>query len=162
MHHWLRRPLPGTTRFGRRTLILLSGGGCWLLNGWAIYNIPIERFSRPGPGGALEFMDTPWPGVMWMTGGILAIGNAVLRRRLHGRDVVGFLGLVTPPIVWWMAYLWSSALYLLTGPEHWAGNPRAAVGLITWTFSSLFVLLTAGWPDPDDPAIQPKPSRRRR
>lgn len=152
MQRWLQRKVPGTLRFGRRTLILLHCGCTWIIFGWAIYTIPVERFSKPGPGGALELMDTPWPGVMWAIGGALAVTNALFRRRWHGRDVLGFTGMVTPPVIWFMAYLWSAIAYTVTSGA--AGNPRAGVGLLTWYLTSAFVLIIAGWPDPDDPMIQ--------
>lgn len=151
MHHWLEDRIPGQSRFGRRTLVLLHCGSTWIIFGWAIYSIPVERFSRPGPGGALEIMDTPWPGIMWAACGVLAIINAVFRKRWHGRDVMGFTGIVTPPFVWLLAYMWSAIAYVVTHGD--SGNPRAGVGLVTWYLVSAFVLIIAGWPDPDDPAI---------
>jgi hypothetical protein len=151
MHHWLEDHIPGTARFGRRTLVLLHCGTVWLLLGWAIYAVPVDRFSNPGPGGALDALDDPRWGFMWIVGGILAILNAPLRRRWHGRDVPGFLGLTTPPVVWLIGYIWSAITYVVTHGEY--GNSRAGLGLVTWYLVSVFVLIVAGWPDPDDPAI---------
>jgi ABC-type dipeptide/oligopeptide/nickel transport system permease subunit len=34
MHHWLDHRIPGTQRFGRRTLILLHVGAIWILTGY--------------------------------------------------------------------------------------------------------------------------------
>src|SRR5690349_13612432 len=104
MYQWLKRSFPGTSRFGRRTLILLHCGSVWILTGWAVLAVPVERFSRPGPGGALQVLDSPNWGVMWVTGGILAIANAIFRKFWNGRDVLGFLGLITPPSVWLLCY----------------------------------------------------------
>lgn len=149
---WMSRRLPGVTRWGRRTLILLHGGATWVIFGWAVYTIPIERFSRPGPGGALEIMDTPYPGIMWVAFGALAFVAAFTRRRFRGGDAWGFVGLTTPPIVWLICYLWSAIAFFVT--DGGAGNQRAGVGVLTWYFVSAFVLIVAGWPDPDDPTIR--------
>lgn len=149
MHGWMIR-LPRPSRIGRRTLILLHGGSVWIMFGWAVYTAPIERFSRPGPD-PLNIMDTPYAGVMWVACGVLAVACAALRPRLRGGDSVGFAGLVTPPIVWVVAYIWSAIAYVVTGGE--AGSPRAGIGLLTWYLVSAFVLIVAGWPDPTDPSI---------
>lgn len=159
MLRWLKR-LPGTRRFGRRALILLHGGAAWIMTGWAIYTVPLERFSRPGPGGTMEIMDTPYPGIMWVIGGVLAVGNALLRGRLRGRDVIGFLGLITPPAVWLALFIWSASLYRITHGQ--SGNPRAITGVIVWYLITAWVMIDAGWRDPEDPSIHPAPPRRRR
>lgn len=150
MHQWLSRGIPGTTRLGRRTLILLHCGTVWLITGWAIQAVPVERFSQPGPDDALQILDSPAWSLMWIVGGTLAILNALLRKPWNGRDVLGFLGLTTPPFVWLLAYLWSAIVYVTTGTD---GNPRAWLGVLTWYLVSAFVLIVAGWPDPDDPDI---------
>jgi hypothetical protein len=162
MHRWLRHGFPGEARFGRRTLILLHCGSVWLVTGWVILGAPMERFSRPGIGGALQILDAPEWGAMWIVGGILAIMNAIVRRFWNGRDVLGFLGLITPPFVWLIFYAWSAVTYVSSNGEY--GNARSGVGLLVWYLVSAFVLIVAGWPDPDDPDIthipDPKPGTR--
>lgn len=164
MYKWLTRGFPGETRLGRRTLVLLHCGSVWLITGWAVLAAPTDRFSRPGPGGALQLLDSPQWGLMWVAGGILAITNAILRKFWNGRDVVGFLGLTTPPFVWLLGYAWSAAAYVSTRGDY--GNPRAGLGLLTWYLVSAFVLIVAGWPDPNDPDVadpdvgRPDPSTR--
>lgn len=153
MHHWFERRIPGAARFGRRTLILLHGGGAWLIFGWAIYTIPVHRFSGPSEVGlVLSWLDSPLTGLLWLAGGGLAIVNAPLRKRWGGRDVIGFVGLTVPPIVWFLAYLWSAIVYLVPGGA--VGTDRSVVGLVNWYLVSAFVLVVAGWPDPDDPTIE--------
>lgn len=151
MYKWLQRRVPGTNRFGRRKLVLVHCGSVWLLTGWAVMVDPIERFSRPGPGAELQFLDSPHWGVMWIAGGIFAFVNAIVRKHIDGRDVFGYAGIVTPPFVWLIFYLWSAALHLFSRGE--LGNSRAPLGALTWYLISAFVLIVAGWPDPDDPDI---------
>jgi hypothetical protein len=150
MHHWLNHRIPGTARFGRRTLILLHCGFVWILMGWLIISHPQRRFSQAG--GPLEFLDRPWWGYAWLIGGVLAVVNAPLRKKWNGRDVPGFLGIISPPIIWVVFYLISVVGLLVTGGE--SGNPRAGTGLAIFYLISVFVLVVAGWPDPDDPAIE--------
>lgn len=156
MHHWLDHHIPGAHRFGRRTFILLHGGVSWILLGWLIFTLPTRRFSASG--GPLEILDSRYWGLVWITGGVLCLINAPLRKRWKGRDVIGFMGLVTPPVVWLAGYLWSAGTYLLSGGE-W-GNDRAWTGIVFYYLISAFVLVTAGWPDPDDPTIEPRRPRR--
>lgn len=158
MYKWLQRRVPGTARFGRRKLVLLHCGTVWLLTGWVVQAAPVERFSRPGPGGGLAILDDPQWGLMWIVGGILAIANAIFRKLTNGRDVVGFAGIVTPPFVWLLCYIWSAIAYVTTHGEF--GNPRAGLGVLTWYLVSAFVLIVAGWPDPDDPDIEHLGERR--
>jgi hypothetical protein len=155
MHHWLDHRIPGTQRFGRRTLILLHVGFIWILIGWATLSIPVARFSSPGSTGLLHAMDSPLWGYLWIVGGTLAVIDAPLRKRRHGRDVIGFMGIVTPPLVWLAAFSWSAAAFVVTHGH--AGNGRSASGAAAYYAISVFVLIVAGWPDPDDPAIEPKP-----
>jgi hypothetical protein len=102
-------------------------------------------------GGPLAAMDSPLWGWMWIVGGVLAVIDAPLRKRRHGRDVIGFMGIVTPPVVWFFAFLWSSLAVAIPGGQ--AGNARSPFGLGAWYLISVFVMIVAGWPDPDDPAI---------
>jgi hypothetical protein len=157
MYKWLRRRVPGTARFGRRKLVLVHCGSVWILSGWAILAAPTARFARPA-GGGLEFLDNPQWGLMWIVGGILAIANAIFRKAMNGRDVVGFAGMVTPPAVWLLFYMWSAIAFVSTRGEF--GNPRAGLGILTWYLVWAFVLIVAGWPDPDDPDIEHPGERR--
>jgi hypothetical protein len=150
MYKWLQRRVPGTVRFGRRKLILLHCGAVWLITGWAILAAPqISRFSKPGAG--LAILDNPQWGLLWVVGGILAIVNAIFRKFVNGRDVVGFAGIVTPPVLWLVFYILSAIAYVATHGQ--AGSSRAGFGVLTWYLVWAFVLIVAGWPDPDDPDI---------
>lgn len=151
MHHWLDHRIPGAQRFGRRTLILLHGGIIWMITGWATLTIPVARFSNPNEVGLLHTLDSPLWGWMWIAGGTLAALDAPLRKRRHGRDVLGFMGLVTPPVVWLTCYICSAIAYLATAGQ--SGNARSAFGMAAYYLISVVFLVIAGWPDPDDPAI---------
>jgi hypothetical protein len=148
-----RHNIPGTGRFGRRTLILIHGGFTWVAFGWVVMTVPMERFSAPGPTGGLQFLDSPIIGILWVIGGACAVVNAPLRKRWGGRDVLGFLGLLTPPLAWFIAYIWSAIAYVASHGLY--GNPHAGIGLIVWYLVSVFLLVIAGWPDPNDPTIMP-------
>lgn len=152
MHHWLDRRIPGVGRFGRRTLILVHGGLVWILYGWTVFHMSQRRFTGPPiEGPLLHVLDSPYMGFLWLIGGSLALINAPLRRRWHGRDVLGFIGLLTPPMAWLCAYTWSALNFVFPGGV--SGSERAFSGMLLWYLVSIFVLIVAGWPDPDDPAI---------
>jgi hypothetical protein len=156
MYKWLRQRVPGARRYGRRKLILLHCGAVWLITGWAILAAPpLHRFSHPG--GIMEILDNPQWGLLWVVGGTLAIANGIFRRSAHGRDVVGFIGVVTPPALQLVFYILSAIAHIystyINSTHGESGNPRAGLGVLTWYLIWAFVLIVAGWPDPDDPDI---------
>src|SRR4029078_2656332 len=62
---------------GTRGVVLLVIGTIWLFLGTGLLVKPMERFSRPGSGGVLDFLDKG-PGIyilssMWIVGGVLAL-----------------------------------------------------------------------------------------
>jgi hypothetical protein len=147
----------GHRPLGRRCVILFLLGLAWLLTGIGLATIHTERFSRPGEGGPLDFLDTtPLVGLVWVVGGLLGIIGGLIRP-WHRDDGYGFLGLSVPPFIYMLCYLWSF------GAAVWS----AAIGvdgygrLGNWPGVPLFaavtgiVLFLARWPDPTEPFTQP-------
>lgn len=132
-------------KLGRRGLILVLIGIIWILVGVNIYQFPIERFSRPGPGGVLEFMEKPYIGLLWAIAGIIAVATGILHylQRVAERDAIGYNALLTPALVWTLCFFWSWAAYLFGA----GGNERSLAGLLAWATISLFILVIAGWPE---------------
>jgi len=151
---------------GRRGLILLITGIAWVAIGSIVARDDVERFSRPGPGGALQFLDdNPWPGVFWMCCGAMAITVGCTRRRFDGEDAWGWAAIVAPVLLWALAYAWSYGLYVYTQyidtvPDHTSGRPGAGVGFIVYLMITLFLLIVARWPDPIDAEENVKRSTR--
>jgi hypothetical protein len=145
-------------RVGRRGAILILIGAIWVVFGTTMLGDQIDRFSRPGPGGALQFLDMAWTGAMWLIGGAVAFVVGILhdRERVGTHDAVGFNALALPPMLFVFFYAWSAALNLV-GPD---GNPRAWLGMIIQTAVVTMLLIIAGWPEPPD--SNPSPRRRGR
>jgi hypothetical protein len=152
---------------GRRGLILLLCGTAWFAIGSIFTRDHVERFSRPGPGGPLQFLDnSPWPGVFWMCCGLMAIVVGATRRKFDGEDAYGWAAIVAPVLLWTMGYGWSYALFVYTryfdrAPEHAAGRPNSGVGFIVYLMITLFLFIVARWPDPIDAEENVKRSPRR-
>lgn len=139
---------------GRRGIVLLLIGISWVVTGTGIAVVPADRFTPPGPPeGPLQFMDgRPWTGLVWIVCGVVAIGAALVRRRIAGEDAYGFAALAVSAAMFCIAYLWSFGLYLYEafggGPPH--GRATAIVGAVVYASAIVFILITAAWPDPID------------
>jgi hypothetical protein len=132
-------------------------GALWVLIGFGFITVPMERFSRPGPGGPLQFMDTPpWPGLLWLVGGGVAVVCGFLRNRQR-RDDWGFNGLVLPVFVWMIAYLASFLTSVASRGEF--GRSTGWLGFLVYLGLILLLLLIADWPDPDDPNLPDRTGR---
>jgi len=137
-----------TAHLGRRGLSLILFGILWTLVGVGILGGPSDRFSRPGPGGTLEFMDSANWAWMWIGFGALSVISGFLRRRVRLLDEWGFNSLLIPAWVWTLTYGWSAVTYIVTMGEY--GQGRAWVGCVVYGVISLAILVIAGWPDPSD------------
>lgn len=140
---------------GRRGVILLLTGVAWISVGIGIVAVPADRFTPAGPpDGPLQFMDSGhrWIGLVWILCGAVAIGAALVRRRIAGEDAYGFAALAVPASLFSIAYFWSFGLYLFEafggGPAH--GRANSIVGCVVFASAIVFILVTAAWPDPID------------
>ena len=145
---------------GTRGSLLLIVGTIWSTIGFGFLINPIERFSRPGSGGVLDFLDKG-PGVYlfastWLVGGLVAISIGFIRAKTC-QDDLGFNGVALPPLLWGFGYLWSWFVWLLSNGEY--GRPGAYIGaLLHFTITIMVVFLSHHLPDhPEGPC-----ARRRR
>lgn len=143
-------------KVGTRGVCLLLIGFAWSILGTGFLLSPMERFSKPGRGGTLDFLDRP-PGVfflaaVWLVGGVVAIITA-FQRPVTCRDDVGYVGLALPPFLWGAGYWWSWALSQLSSGEF--GRPNTYVaGLVYWTITILMMFLSRHLSDhPKGPCI---------
>lgn len=144
-------------QFGRRGSALVLIGTLWTLLGAGFALIPTERFSRPGQGGVLQFMDTqPWGAVIWVIGGVLAV-LCGLTRKIRHRDDWGFNGLVLPVFIWMLAYLISFLANI--GSNGAYGRASGILGALVFAGLGLLLLLIADWPDPDEAPRPPRTGR---
>lgn len=143
-------------KVGTRGVCLLILGFVWTLLGTGFLLSPMERFSKPGPGGILDSLDNG-PGVyimssMWLLGGLTALIVGV-RRPITCRDDIGFNGVCLPPFIWGMAYWWSYFLNQLSDGE--LGKPNTYIaGIIYWAITILVVFISRHMGDhPAGPCI---------
>jgi hypothetical protein len=128
---------------------------------WTVYGLTLvlypnapPRFSEQGnPIPILSLFDLPGIGWLWGIAGVVAIAVALCRRYYAGHDAWGFNALLVPSTVWTLAYLWSDLLWIFTG--HY-GRSTSGSGATAWLIVCTFIVLLAGWPDPDDPAVHCK------
>lgn len=149
---------------GTRGCVLLILGAIWTIIGAAFLANPIERFSKPGPGGYLDFLDEG-PGVyifsgMWLLGGTVAIVVAILRPTTC-EDDLGFNGVGLPPLLWGFGYWWSWIVHLLFDGQYGRGNGYIG-GLLYSTLSLLVIFLSHHVQDhPEGPCARRRASELR-
>ena len=146
---------------GTRGALLFILGFIWLFIGYGYLTNPIERFSKPGPGGALDFLDEG-PGVyifssLWVIGGAVAIVTAFIRPKTC-QDDIGFNGVGLPPLVWGLGYWWSWIIHMLFDGE--VGRASAYIGgFLHITINILIVFLSHHLPDhPEGPCARRRAS----
>lgn len=131
-------------KVGTRGVLLLILGFIWILLGFAFLLNPVERFSKAGPGGVLDFLDNGFGvyifGSMWLVGGTIGIIIA-LQRPITCKDDLGFNGVGLPPFIWGSAYWWSYFLYTLSDGEYGRSNTQLA-GILYWTLTILVMFLS--------------------
>jgi hypothetical protein len=131
-------------KYGNRGVCLWLIGIPWTLLGVVFILTPMERFSKAGPSGPLQFLDDP-PGSyafasLWLIGGLTAIAAALIRPRTRN-DEWGFVGATVPPFLWGAGYFWSQTSYLVSDGE--SGKSAAYLFLIVyWSFSLLLLFLS--------------------
>lgn len=125
---WLDR------RVGNRGELLILFGVPWIIVGLGFVLVPMERFSRPGPGGPLETIDNgPYPAVLWVLGGVLAIVCAFTRLKRQ-EDSYGFFGVIMPPLIWSGLYYTSWLSNVVSEGE--LGRPN------TWIAGTVYLSVT--------------------
>lgn len=137
-------------RVGRRGSLLIISGLAWVGIGIDIGYMPnINRFSTPGadPSAYLHAMDLPWTAYVWGLSGAAAVVIGLLGRRspIDRREIIGFNFILTPPLLWTLAYAWSLITYVLTNGAQ--GRLTSGIALIIYALVTLFILVIAGWPD---------------
>lgn len=151
--------------FGRRGLALLYFGGLLALIGLGVLLQPQSRFTPP-PGSTdaprvtpLTLLDHPMLGLLWIAAGLAAIVGSTLRKARGGSDAWAFNSLLAPPFLWFLGHVWSFVAWLMSGGD--LGRATGWVSAVVWFSFSAFIILIAGWPDPDDPAIRaPRPENK--
>lgn len=157
----------GNRPMGRRCTILIAFGLLWMLIGAGNILNRLDRFSRLGPGGPLQILDTPpWPGLPWILGGLAAVVCGILRPRLE-TDGWGFVGLSLPPFVWASFYAASWILSWRWVSDDLYGRPENWLGVPIFLGVCGLVLFINRWPDRDEPWLMhlddiPPPPRVRR
>ena len=131
-------------KVGTRGVCLLLLGFMWTILGISFVTNPMERFSAPGPGGVLDFLDKG-PGVfifasMWIFGGITAIVVA-FQRPITCQDDIGFNGAGLPPFLWGAGYWWAWVANEFSGGRF--GRPGTyTAGIVYWSVTLLIVFLS--------------------
>lgn len=159
---------PGTRRaklglyLGRRGAILVLFGFAYMMIGFGFATTLMDRFSRPGPGGPLEFMDTtPFPGIFWIICGAVALANGIVRRRWHNEDALGYAALTMPPTLWTAAYLWSFISWVYSQLAHWPeeyGRQTGYIGAGAYGMIAIILVIIAHWHDDLDVRSTEQPS----
>jgi hypothetical protein len=145
VNRWSRRRNgPGwlIRNWGRRGVFLVMFGIIYVIMGANILFVLGDRFDDVPVVG--DMIDSHWWGLMWLVGGLVAIGNGLARAR-RAYDEAGFLGLLIPPFVWTLFYAASLAVWF--GSAGLFGNIRSLSGVAAWSVAWSVVLLISGWPD---------------
>lgn len=145
-------------KIGRRGLLLIISGCAWIGIGISIWISPsVNRFSTGNndPHDYLHILDSQWTAVVWAIAGTagVVIGSLGKRSALNPREVLGFNFILTPPLLWTLAYIWSLATFFLTGGDE--GRASSGIALIIYALIVLFILVIAGWPEVTATALAP-------
>ena len=138
--------------FGRRGGFLVLFGLAWTLCGVSFALVPVERFSAVNHAGPLVFMDSrPWPGLLWIVCGLIALVNGLARRRINNEDAFGYAALVVPTVLWTLCYAWSFGSWVLwkafDGTPPPFGRPTGGLGAVIYAALAVSVLTVANWKD---------------
>ncbi len=130
----------------RRTLLILIGL-IWVLQGWThLHSQANWQFGRFGPGPLDDLITNHWSGLLWVVCGLTGIAAGLLPSRV--RDTFGFNALLIPPMLWVCLSGWSWVIFVASRGEY--GSPRMWVQAVMWSLAVVVLLITSGWPDPDD------------
>lgn len=131
----------------RRTLLTLIGL-IWLLQGWTHgHSMANWQFGRLGPDPVSDILASHWSGLLWVVSGLVGVSVGILPRR-RMPDTLGFNALLLPPLLWTFLSGWSWVIFVATRGE--SGSPRMWVQAVMWLCAIAVLLITSGWPDPDN------------
>lgn len=142
---WCLRDIP-KRHYGRRRMLLGLIGLIWLVIGWGFSSSPPRQFGHL-PSLLDEVLADHRSALLWAICGLLGIAAAVLPRK-HLPDAYGFNALLLPPLIWTVLSACSWLIFVITRGEF--GNPRSWVQAVIWSAAVTVLLITSGWPDPDD------------
>jgi drug/metabolite transporter (DMT)-like permease len=124
-------------------------GVIWLAYGWGLFNSPASSLRQFGhlPSLIDEVLSDHRSALLWALCGLTGIAAAVLPR---GRmpDAYGFNALLMPPLIWTVLSGCSWLIFVITRGEF--GSPRSWMSAVIWSAAVTVLLITSGWPDPDD------------
>lgn len=145
---WSLRDIPRRSN-GRRRMILGLIGLIWLAYGWGQLTSPAVSTKLFGhlPSLLDVILSDHRSALLWVICGLVGIAAAVLPRR-HMADAYGFNALLIPPLAWTVLSGCSWLIFVITRGEF--GSPRSWVSAVIWSLAVTVLLITSGWPDPDD------------
>lgn len=130
-------------RLGRRGVLLVAFGAYAAFYGASFFSGPPYRFGHMGPFIG-HLLNSHWLGWAWVLCGITAVVVALLPR--YRPDALGFVALIIPSLSWVSLNSISWAVSLFTD----FGEARASVAAMQWLAYAIAVMVTAGWPDPEE------------
>lgn len=123
---------------GKRGTVLALLGMIWIAQG-------VSALVTPPSADHLLLNVWSWPrAAAWVATGIVALWCS---RKPQGKDALGFLALYVMAAYRVLAYLVSFAIWLV--PDDHGGSPRAVVGVMSWVTIIIFIVILAGWDEPD-------------
>jgi hypothetical protein len=117
-------------RWGRRAAFLVTFGALYIGVGTNFLITEQSRFAAIPAFGVI--LDSRWWGLLWLAGGLVALGTAGIGRR----DGPGFAGLLVPAGLWVIFY--AATVIFRFG---------ALGGLLVYVLTVVTILIVAGWPD---------------
>lgn len=130
-----------TKRFGVRGVILFLFGFPWIIYGIGVLISKVDRFSRDGPGGPIEFMDNHNWGWFWIAVGIYGIASMFLRYRSEKWfDEYAYAFLSLPPAAWTISYAISALSHLI---DPFNGRDTAYLGVAIFGNFLIMILYLA-------------------
>ena len=131
----------------RRRTVLTLIGLIWLLQGWThSHSMARWQFGRLGPDPITDVLTNHWSGLLWAGCALIGLAVGLLPRKRRS-DTIGFNALLIPPLLWTFLSAWSWVVFVASRGEY--GAPRMWVQAVTWLCAVVFILITSGWPDPD-------------
>lgn len=122
------------TFLGRRGSFLVLFGVVWIAQGVAAFTTPESAtYALLADGGQ-------WRGLVWVATGAIAL---IYATRPQGEDAIGFLSLYLMAAYRAVAYGAGLVLWALPGGKE--GDPRGAIGLLSWGALIIAILIVAGW-----------------
>lgn len=132
------------TFLGRRGTFLALLGAVWVAQG-------VAAIATPGSSSYMLLNNGgEWRAMAWVATGAIAI---IYATRSQGEDAPGFLALYLMAAYRAVAYGLGLFLWALPGGQE--GDPRGAIGLLSWLVVIVAILVVAGWEE-SGPPRQPR------